>query len=212
MIQNNKLQYISQGEDAEAQLFSIMQVLDAGCTWIQLRYKQRKDPQFMKLAEDVKRLTETYKAVYIVNDFPEVAKEIDADGVHLGLHDREVGETRKFLGEDKIIGGTANTYSEVLQRIDEKCDYVGVGPFRYTKTKENLSPILGIDGYKNLVSKMEKARLNIPIYAVGGIQMEDILDLRKEKIHGIAISEMITRASKPKTIVEHVYRILYETI
>lgn len=212
MIQKNRLQYISQGEDAETQLFSIMQALDAGCTWIQFRYKQRKDSRFIKLVADAKRLTESYNATYIVNDFPEVAKEVDADGVHVGLHDMKVEEVRKLIGSHKIIGGTANTYSEVLQRIDEKCDYVGVGPFRFTKTKENLSPILGIDGYKKLISTLEKSGLAIPIYAVGGIQMDDILNLRKEKIHGIAISEMITNANEPRTTVEQVYKILYETI
>lgn len=212
MVQNNRLQYISQGNTVKDQLWAIWNALDAGCSWVQLRYKWKADPDFMKLAEDAKRLTSDYKSVLVINDFPQVVKEVDADGVHVGLHDMQVGEARKLLGAEKIIGGTANTYSEVLRRIDEKCDYVGVGPFRFTKTKENLSPILGIEGYRNLIFKMEKAGLNIPIYAVGGIQIDDVLGLRKEKIHGIAISEMITQANEPRNTVEQIYKMLHETV
>ena len=212
MIQQNRLQYISQGKDADSQLYSVQHALDAGCTWIQLRYKVSLGPQLMKLAHDVKRLCEEYKAVYIINDFPEIAKEIDADGIHVGLADHKVEDVRRILGPNKIIGGTANTYAHVIQRINEKCDYVGVGPFRFTTTKEKLSPILGIDGYRKLIGELRKAQLSIPIYAIGGIEERDLLQLRKENIHGVAISGMITHANKPKEMVQQLYKILNESI
>lgn len=212
MIQQNRLQYISQGKDADSQLYSIQHALDAGCTWIQIRYKEPQDPQFMKLARNVKRLCEDYKAVCIINDYPEIAKEVDADGVHVGLADQKVEHVRRILGPNKIIGGTANTYAHILQRIDEKCDYVGVGPFRFTSTKEKLSPILGIEGYRKLIGELRKAQLSIPIYAIGGIEEKDLSQLRKENIHGVAVSGIITHTDKPKEMVQQLYKILNERI
>lgn len=212
MIQENRLQYISQGKDVDAQLHSIRHALDAGCNWIQLRYKQRKDPQFKTLAVKVKQLSEEYKAIYIINDFPEIAKEVNADGVHVGLEDQPVEDVRKIIGPDKIIGGTANTLSQVLKRVDEKCDYVGVGPFRFTITKEKLSPILGIEGFRALASALEKRKIRIPIYAIGGIEGGDIGPLRQLNIHGVATSGLITNAQEAQRMVKQLYQDLNETI
>lgn len=212
MIQENRLQYISQGQDVQAQLCSIQRALDAGCTWVQLRYKERHDPQFMTLAEKVKRLSEHYNAIYIINDFPEIAKEVNAHGVHVGLQDQKVKEVRKIIGPHRIVGGTANTLSQVLQRVYEKCDYVGVGPFRFTTTKDKLSPILGIEGFGKLVHALEKTKVHISIYAIGGILEEDIGLLRRINIHGIAASGLITNAQEPELMVKQLYIKLNETI
>ena len=202
----SKLQYISQGNTAEEHFQHIQQVLDAGCNWIQLRIKQKNELQ--KIAEKVKFLCEEYKASFIINDFIEIAKQVDANGVHLGLNDESVETARKILGNNKIIGGTANSLSEVNQRITEKCDYIGLGPYRFTKTKQNLSPVLGIDGYKNILSSLSNNQ--IPIYAIGGIELEDIKLLFETGIYGIALSGMLTREKNKKLCVKRINHILYE--
>lgn len=198
---HSKLQYISQGVDYNRQLNNIFRALDAGCDWIQLRYKNHQEMSTSYVAEKIKTLCQKYNAKLIINDFVNIAKEIDADGVHLGLDDMSIVEARAILGSDKIIGGTANTLEHVLQRIEEKCDYVGLGPFRFTTTKEKLSPVLGLEGYKKIIEALKSQNNNIPIYAIGGIEMDDIESIVETGVYGIAVSGMITDAVDKKEIV-----------
>ncbi len=197
----SKLQYISQGVDYNHQLNNIYRALDAGCDWIQFRYKNHQEMSTGYVAEKVKTLCQKYDATFIINDFVNIAKEVEADGVHLGLDDISIAEARSILGPDKIIGGTANTLEHVLQRIYEKCDYVGLGPFRYTTTKEKLSPILGLDGYKKITETLNKQDKSIPIYAIGGIEINDVESLVEAGIYGVAVSGLITNAIDKSEIV-----------
>lgn len=203
----NKLQYISQGNTVKEQHYNIHQALDNGCEWIQLRYKNASTEDLFDLAETVKLLCDTYTATFIINDNVHLAKQIDADGVHLGLLDMKIKEARSILDAGKIIGGTANTFDDVVQRINEKCDYIGLGPFRFTNTKENLSLILGLEGYQNIIKKMPKK--NIPIYAVGGIQLEDIELLLDSGIYGIAVSSLITTHPEQNELITQLNEKLY---
>ncbi|HSD15161.1 MAG TPA: thiamine phosphate synthase [Flavobacterium sp.] len=196
----SKLHYISQGNTVEDQLLNIHQALDNGCDWIQLRFKNQDQHQLFTLAEAVKTLCEEYLATFIINDKVDLALQINADGVHLGLNDMNIEKARNLLGNHKIIGGTANTLQDVLQRVEENCDYIGLGPFRFTTTKDNLSPILGLEGYQNIVSQMKPSNPEIPIYAIGGIQLEDIASLLDIGIHGVALSGQITE--KPQLITQ----------
>jgi len=205
----NKLQYISQGQTLNEQLYNIHKALDNGCDWIQLRFKNADTADLFKLAETVKILCDEYLANLIINDDVNLAQHLDADGVHLGLNDMKVIEARELLGNDKIIGGTANTFEEVLQRTNENCDYVGLGPFRFTETKSNLSPILGLEGYQNIIKKLQKQNIKIPVYAIGGIELDDIESLMSVGIHGIAVSGLIT---KQPEIITPLNEKLYDSI
>lgn len=189
----SKLQYISQGNTSEEQFLNIQKGLDNGCDWIQLRFKNGNTNELHIVAEKTKQLCEQYKATFIINDKVDLAYQIDADGVHLGLNDMRIKDARSILGNDKIIGGTANTFEQVSQRANENCNYVGLGPFRFTTTKEKLSPILGLEGYKAILNQMTKQHIEIPIIAIGGIQLNDISSLMETGIHGIAISGLLTQ-------------------
>ncbi|MFC7774900.1 thiamine phosphate synthase [Flavobacterium sp. GCM10027622] len=189
----SKLQYISQGDSFEEQTYNIRQALDHGCDWIQLRFKKAQKEELLELADTVKLLCDTYSATFIINDHVDIAHEINADGIHLGLTDMKIEAARAILGKDKIIGGTANTLEEVLQRVEEKCDYIGLGPFQFTTTKENLSPILGLEGYKKVASKLATKKIKTPIYAIGGIQLDDVRPILKAGIYGVAVSGLLTQ-------------------
>lgn len=205
----SKLQYISQGETAIEQLDNIQQALDAGCDWIQLRFKNATKEELLGVAEKVKVLCQKHRAVFIINDSIELAKKIDADGVHLGLADESPIVARTILGKEKIIGGTANTIQDVLKRVEEKCDYVGLGPFRFTSTKKQLSPILGIEGYTNISTELKNKNIDIPIYAIGGIILEDVDQLVETGIYGVAVSGIITNSLDKRELVEQLNYSLY---
>ncbi len=187
-----KLQYISQGDTQEEQLDNIQKALEFGCRWIQLRFKKANTETLEQTALLVKELCKKFDAIFIINDHVELAKKIEADGVHLGLTDTSILEARELLGEDKIIGGTANTYEDVVQRFHEKCNYVGLGPYKFTTTKEKLSPIVGLEGYTEIISRLKSEEIEIPIFAIGGILEEDIDPILNTGIYGIAVSGLIT--------------------
>lgn len=189
----SKLHYISQGNTVEEQLYNIQETLDKGCDWIQLRFKNENYRELWAVAEKTKQLCLQYKATFIINDKVDLANQMEADGVHLGLDDMQIKDARSILGNKKIIGGTANTIEHVLQRTNEKCDYIGLGPFRFTTTKEKLSPILGLEGYKTILNRMVEQDIKIPLIAIGGITLEDVDSLIATGIHGIAVSGLLTQ-------------------
>lgn len=208
----HKLQYISQGKTIEEQLYNIHQALDAGCDWVQMRFKNQTAKDTFALAEAVKFLCEEYLANFIVNDNLYLAQQIAADGVHLGLTDMNIAEARAILGNTKIIGGTANTFEDIQNHIKNGCDYIGLGPFQFTETKEKLSPILGLSGYLEIIEKLKSSNLKIPIYAIGGIALEDVERLIETGIHGIAVSGMITKSDRKKKLIQKLNEKLYANI
>ena len=209
---HNQLQYISQGNTVEEQVYNIYKALDNGCEWIQMRFKKNYSDDAFTLAEAVKMLCKEYLATFIINDNVYLAKQLDADGVHLGLSDMSVEEARLILGNRKIIGGTANTFEDVLQRTAENCDYIGLGPFQFTTTKQNLSSILGLEGYRSIIGQMKAQNIQIPIYAIGGITLENVESLMKTGIHGIAVSSLITQTENALQLINQLNDKLYVTI
>lgn len=208
----NKLQYISQGNTVEEQLKNIHQALDNGCKWVQVRFKNHFSDDAFTLAEAVKILCEEYLANFIINDNVYLAQQIAADGVHLGLDDMSISEARSILGDTKIIGATANTFEDIQNHIQNGCDYIGLGPFKFTTTKENLSPTLGLKGYHNIITKMQENGLTTPVYAIGGITLEDIEPLMQTGIYGVAISGLITQATNKKKIIKQLKNNLHGNI
>ncbi|WP_445432151.1 thiamine phosphate synthase [Chryseobacterium indoltheticum] len=188
-----KLQYISQGFTIGEQEINIRKSLDNGIKWIQVRWKNAPENEFIRLCKNSKLLCSEYQSVCIINDDVQIAKDIDADGVHLGLKDTSIEIARQILGKNKIIGGTANSISDVLQRMNESCDYIGLGPLRFTSTKEQLSPILDFEGYQKIIQTLIEKSLEIPkIFAIGGVVLEDIPLLQQIGIYGVAVSRQIT--------------------
>ncbi len=188
-----KLQYISQGFTIAEQELNIKKALDNGIKWIQVRWKNAPENEFIRLCEISKKLCADNQSVCIINDYVQIAKDINADGVHLGLKDTSIEISRQILGKNKIIGGTANSISDVLQRMNESCDYIGLGPLSFTSTKEQLSPILGFEGYQKIIQTLKEKSLEIPkIFAIGGVVLEDIQLLQQIGIYGVAVSGQIT--------------------
>lgn len=208
----DKLHYISQQPENGTHLTAIQTALDAGCKWIQLRVKDQPVAEILDCALQIKELCATYKAKLIVNDHPEIALKAGAYGLHLGLQDMPITEARKIVGPKMIIGGTANTFQHIQQRVAEGADYIGLGPFRFTKTKQKLSPILGITGYESVISEVRAAGINIPIIAIGGILPEDIGPIMQTGLYGVAVSGAITYAQNPAYTVKAMYEYLNMTL
>lgn len=171
--------------------------LQGGCRWIQLRMKDAMEIDFLRAAKKIRRLCDEYHATFILDDHVEWVGLTGADGVHLGKNDMPVDEARKMLGRNKIIGGTANTFEDVERLFRQGADYIGCGPFRFTTTKKNLSPVLGLEGYRDITAQMKAHDIQLPIVAIGGILHQDIPAIMQTGVTGIAVSGAILNAENP---------------
>lgn len=176
---------------------SALLALRGGCRWIQLRMKDEPDETVEPIALRLQKACREAGATFIIDDRVRLAKKIKADGVHLGKEDMPVAEARRFLGEEFLIGGTANTADDVIRLKRESADYVGCGPFRFTTTKRKLAPILGLEGYRAVMKRLDKENLSVPVCAIGGITLADVPAILATGVRGIAVSGSILNAADP---------------
>lgn len=208
-----RLQFISHQNEKLGYLDGIREALAGGCKWIQLRMKGATDDEVRPIALQVKEWCREQQATFLIDDRVALVKELQIDGVHLGKNDMPIAEARKILGDGFIIGGTANTFEDVKAHYEAGADYIGCGPFRFTTTKEKLSPILGLEGYREIIHRMKGNNcagmkgnncadmkgesIDIPLVAIGGITKEDIPEIMKTGVNGIALSGCILHAENP---------------
>lgn len=179
---------------------------EAGVPLVQYRNKNCSEEQFKREAAECRTITRLNGAQLIINDRLDVALEVEADGVHLGLNDLNTARAREQAGKDFVIGGTANTYEDALQHYRNGVNYVGVGPFRFTTTKKELSPVLGEEGYAVLVQRLKANEIELPVIAIGGIVLEDIAGILATGVHGIAVSGVIADAEHPTKEIEQLLK------
>ena len=191
------IQFISHSNERCSYIDGIRLSLEGGCKWVQLRMKDAPDEQVAQLGVQARELCERYGAKLILDDRVELVVQTGADGVHLGKNDMPIAQAREILGPGKIIGGTANTFEDIVAHWKSGADYIGCGPFRFTTTKKNLSPILGLEGYRDIVARMKDAGITLPLVAIGGITAEDIPAILETGVDGIAVSGTVLRAEDP---------------
>lgn len=197
-VENYKLQFITHHNERYSYIDSARMALEGGCRWIQLRMKDANEEDMEHTAIVVQKMCRDYGATFIIDDNVALAKRIGADGVHLGKNDMPVAEARKMLGEGYIIGATVNTFDDIVNTLHTATpDYFGCGPFRHTTTKRNLAPILGYEGYREVISKMRERNIEIPLIAIGGIAKGDIPLLLECGVKGIALSGSILNSKNP---------------
>lgn len=202
------VQFISHYSERYSYLDSIQLALEGGCRWIQLRMKDATDDEVRPIAVEAQKLCRAYGAKFIIDDRVLLVHELQADGVHLGKNDMPIREARQILGPDFIIGGTANTFEEAKAHYEASADYIGCGPFRFTTTKQKLAPVLGLDGYRQIIRKLRAANITIPVVAIGGITKDDIPAILQTGITGIALSGTVLRADDPITEMKHIINII----
>jgi len=166
---------------------------EAGARWIQVRMKNAEPQYWINTACAVVKICREHGAVCIINDSVAVAIAAAADGVHLGKEDGNWREARRELGRSMLLGGTVNNEKDAARAIKANClDYVGVGPWRFTATKKNLSPVLGESGVRLLVAMMD----GLPTWVIGGIEPADLPAVRATGAAGVAVASGLFRAGR----------------
>nr|WP_122121054.1 thiamine phosphate synthase [Alistipes megaguti] len=191
------LQFITHRNDRYDEISGTRAVLEGGCRWVQLRMKDAPDEEFLRVGREVGRLCRQYGATFLLDDRVHLVTKLGADGVHLGKNDMPPREARTLLPAGTIIGATANTFEDIERAAAAGADYIGLGPFRFTQTKRNLSPILGLEGYREIFTRCRAAGITLPVVAIGGITAADIAQILATGATGIALSGALLGAADP---------------
>ena len=191
------LQFITNNSEKYSIAEEVQMALEAGCKWIQLRMKDATDEEVKEVALQLIPMCQENDAFLIIDDRVELVNELRVSGVHLGKEDMDPLLARELLGPHAIIGVTANTAEDIIKWKGKDVDYVGVGPFRFTTTKKNLAPEIGLDGYKKIVEQVRAAGVELPLVAIGGITLDDVDAIMATGVQGIAMSGAIINAPDP---------------
>lgn len=170
----------------------VEEALAGGATFMQIREKNMPYEELVTLAKEVKMVTDRYHVPYVVDDEVELAKEIDADGVHIGQSDKALVEARKILGPDKIIGVSAQTVVQALEAEKNGADYLGVGSIFTTSTKLDADDV-SLETLRAICDAV-----SIPVVAIGGINKGNILNLEGTNVDGVAVVSAIFAAKDIK--------------
>ena len=163
----------------------VEQAIKGGATLIQLREKELSYTAFLEQAIQLKKVTDKYHIPLIINDNVDVAKAVNAEGVHVGQKDMEAGAVRQKLGENKIIGVSVQTVEQALLAQKQGADYLGVGAVFSTSTKLDASEV----SFETLQKICDA--VSIPVVAIGGINAQNIMQLKNSGIDGVAVVSAI---------------------
>lgn len=184
-------------------LVSVVELLlRAGVTCVQLREKTASDELLIREAEALKQVCDRYAVPLIINDRPDIAKQVGADGVHVGLSDMGIEKARELLGDGFIIGGSAHNVREALEAQKAGADYIGCGAVFGSATKQDAAD-LPIDELKAICAAVE-----IPVAAIGGIKVENITQLAGTGIDGVAVISGLFAAEDKTTAVKQFRELL----
>lgn len=203
------LQFITHPSEHYSIAEEAQMAIEGGCRWIQLRMKDASDDEVRQVAMEIIPMCRETDTFLIIDDRVELVNELKVSGVHLGKNDMDPLEAREILGPHAIIGITANTAEDIIRYKGKDVDYVGLGPFRHTTTKKNLSPVLGIEGYTSVIGQVRQAGVELPIVAIGGITIDDIDAIMATGVNGIAVSGAIINAPDPVEYTNHIMQKLY---
>lgn len=206
--QKKVLMFITDGKSVDEIVKQVKEVLAGGCFWIQLRMKDFTDEDIEKAIREIKPICDKHGATLIIDDRVDFASKYSLDGVHLGDDDMSVEEARNILGDKVLIGVTANTIEHIILMSQKPMDYFGVGPYKFTTTKKNLKPIIGLQGYHDIFTAMQETGVDKPMVAIGGIDLQDVNDLMEIGIWGVAVSGAIAHSKNPKKTTEEFMNVI----
>lgn len=197
-MRNLCLQFVTNGVTPQETLSQALLAIKSGFRWIQVRMKNTGKVAVKRILQQLMPICTQSGTTLIVDDYADLAEY--CHGVHLGQSDMSVSEARQRIPQDKIVGLTVNSLEDIEKSHAAKPDYYGVGPYRFTSTKNKLAPVLGLEGYRRLAPAMDR-----PFVAIGGIREDYIEGILDAGASGIAVSSMFTDADNPRELTELIY-------
>jgi len=175
------------------------QTLQGGVRAVQLREKDLSASELFVLAEKTRKLCQRYDALLFVNDRVDVALAVEADGVQLGAASIPIEAARELLGPRKIIGASTHSLGEANEAVQHGADFILFGPVYFTPSKASYGSPQGLEALKKIVEK-----ISLPVYAIGGIKLDNIEDVRRTGVRGVALISAVMSAKNPAEATQNI--------
>jgi thiamine-phosphate pyrophosphorylase len=203
----SKFHYLTQDLPNSSHLEQVSMACEAGANWIQYRCLTKPDDELIDEINDIAVVCDDWGATLIITNHYHLLERVDAQGVHIEDFDADFNDIRISIGDDKTLGASATNIAALLAvQKSGVVDYCGYGPFAHTDTKPNNKPLLGFEGYRELQKHPE---IEVPVIAVGGIQLIDVEYLLETGVYGIAVSAAINLAVDPAQALKAFYQKIY---
>ncbi len=180
-------------------------LVDYRIAFAQLRIKDGSYDEILRTASMMREITSNSSTKLIINDYPEIAQKVGADGAHVGQEDSTVEEVRSKLGEESIIGLSTHSLSQCINSCSRKPDYIGVGPVYPTPTKKNPDPVIGISIMKEMLLKA-----TVPAVAIGGIDLSNIREVLDAGAKNFCMVRQFTQSNNPEQVLKDIIKIYNE--
>jgi thiamine-phosphate pyrophosphorylase len=202
----SKFHYLTQDLPNRSHVEQAQIACEAGANWIQYRCMSKSDDEMLTEIHQIAGICDDWGATLILANHYHLLDKVDAQGVHIEALDADLAAIRDAITDEKTLGASATNIDGLLkiQNIGV-VDYCGYGPFAHTDTKLNDKPLLGYEGYRAL----ERQPVEIPVVAVGGVQLKDVELLMQTGVYGIAVSSAVNLSLDPGGMVKEIYRRIY---
>ena len=206
----SKFHYLTQDLPHRTHIEQAEIACKAGANWIQYRCFTKADEELIQEIHQIASICDDWGVTLILTDHYHLLSQVDAQGVHIEDMNADFSAIREIISDEKTLGASANTIEDI-QRIyaSGAVDYAGCGPFSVTKTKPNDFPHLGVNGYQEIADKMTGLGINLPLLAVGGINLEDTEGLLSTGIYGLAVSAAVNQSDAPGILIREFYKTIY---
>lgn len=202
----SKFHYLTQDLPNRTHIEQAQIACEAGANWLQYRCLTKTDVELVDEINQIAQICDDWGATLIITNHYHLLDRVDVQGVHIEDFDADFGAIRAQIGEDKTLGASATNVKRLLAtQATGMVDYCGYGPFAHTDTKPNNSPLMGVEGYKQL----QRMMVEIPVIAVGGIQLPDVDALLQTGVYGIAVSAAVNLSPDPAAAVKAFYKKIY---
>jgi thiamine-phosphate pyrophosphorylase len=202
----SKFHYLTQDLPNRSHIDQAHIACGAGANWIQYRCLTKTDDELIDEINEIAAICDDWGATLILTNHYHLLDRVDAQGVHIEDFDADFKTIREYIGDDKTLGASATNIVRLLY-VQETgvVDYCGYGPFAHTDTKPNNKPLLGFQGYREL----QNHPIEMPVIAVGGVQLIDVGPLLETGIYGIAVSAAVNLSPDPATALREFYKKIY---
>lgn len=205
----SRFHYLTQDLPHRTHLEQVQLACEAGAHWVQYRCMSKTDDEMLEELHPIASVCDDWGTTLIITNHFHLVALADIQGVHIEDMNADLNLVRNIIGEDKTLGASANTFEQIKNHIQNSADYIGCGPFGHTDTKPNQSKHWGIEGYQTIVEKLKAEKLEIPLIAAGGVQLQNVTDLINTGIHGVAVSAAVNLAENPKEAYKAIHQLLY---
>lgn len=181
---------------------------EAGARFVQYRCLTKEDKDLIPEINTIAEICDDWGTTLIITDHYHLLPQLDVQGVHIEKMTADFERIREEIGEGKTLGASANTFADILRIAESPVDYISCGPFSTTNTKPNKYPLVSIETYRLIVDQMNACKINIPVLAVGGVQLSDVEKLLSTGIYGVAVSAAVNVAEDPGNAVKEFRKLL----